>query len=107
MSSAATSAGRASISTGGSDSVIAEFYRPSDPVDPLLAADLRRHLTSVALEHRILDDHAAVAGRDLLQTLERPGHVSDRLRQDRLLVAEVVLHDRVAGRQGSATVAEQ
>src|SRR5699024_7242410 len=99
MSSAATSAGRASISTGGSDSVISEFYRPSDPVDPLLAADLRRHLTSVALEHRILDDHAAFV-RDLLQTLERPGHVSDRLRQNGLLVAEVVLHDRVAGRQG-------
>src|SRR5699024_6385187 len=104
--SAGTTSGMTSKSGIGSISAMSEFYRPSDALDASLAVDLPADLGRGGSEVRVRDRHAAFV-RDLLQTLERPGHVSDRLRQNGLLVAEVVLHDRVASRQGSATVAEQ
>src|SRR5699024_6983715 len=104
--STGTMSGMTSKSGIGSISAMSEFYRPSDALNASLAVDLSPDLGRRGSEVRVRDRHAALI-RDLLQTFERPGHVSDRLRQDRLLVAEVVLHDRVAGRQRPATVAEQ
>src|SRR5699024_12428860 len=68
----------------GSNSGMSEFYRPSDALDASLAVDLPADLGRGGSGVRVRDRHAALV-RDLLQTLERPGHVSDRLRQDRLL----------------------
>src|SRR5699024_8956652 len=82
------------------------FYRPSDALDASLAVDLPADLGRGGSEVRVRGRRAALV-RGLLQTLERPGHVRERLRQNGLLVAEVVQHDRVVRRQGYPSVAHQ
>src|SRR5699024_4341183 len=90
----------------GSISAMSEFYRPSAALDASLAVGLPAGLGRGGAEGRVRDRPAGLV-RGLLQTAERPGHVSDRLRRNGLGVAEVGLHDRIASRQGSASVAEQ